>query len=86
MDFYQLKISSQAEKTLRKLPPDITKRLSKAIDKLSKDPFPSGSLKLVGSEADYRIRVGDYRIIYQIRESALIVFVIRIGHRKDIYR
>ena len=57
-----------------------------AIDALASDPFPHGHRKLVGSEAKYRIRVGDYRVVYNVENQELVIFIIRIGHRKDIYR
>jgi mRNA interferase RelE/StbE len=53
---------------------------------LSADPRPPGCKKLVGVDKEYRIRIGDYRVVYQIRTNVLMVFVIRIGHRGNIYR
>lgn len=57
-----------------------------AIDDLANDPRPTGCVKLAGEEALYRVRVGDYRILYQIHDRALLVVVIEIGHRREIYR
>ena len=57
-----------------------------AIEDLADDPMPVGCKKLVGSEHTYRIRVGDYRIVYDIQNANLTVFVIRIRHRRDVYR
>ena len=82
---YILRINEEAAKTLTKLDPGIQTRISAAIDALATDPRPSGAKKLKGSEF-YRIRVGDYRIVYEIRDRQLVVLVIRIGHRKEIYR
>jgi len=53
---------------------------------LAENPRPNGSVKLAGPEPLYRIRVGDYRIIYDIRESELLILVVAIGHRREIYR
>ena len=56
------------------------------MDGLAKEPRPKGVKKLSGADDLYRIRVGDYRVVYQIRDDRLIVLVVRIGHRKDVYR
>ena len=55
------------------------------MDALSKQPVPPGAKKLAGHEALYRVRVGDYRIVYTVRHRVLIVFIVAIGHRKEIY-
>ena len=57
-----------------------------AIDGLARQPRPAGCTKLIGADDAYRIRVGDYRIVYQIMDRVLIVWIIRIAHRKDVYR
>ena len=57
-----------------------------AMESLADDPMPVGGKKLVGSDHTYRIRVGDYRIVYDIQNARLIVFVIRVRHRRDVYR
>jgi mRNA interferase RelE/StbE len=57
-----------------------------AIADLAETPRPDGVRKIVGSEDAYRIRVGDYRIVYKIVDRVLTVFVVRVGHRKDVYR
>lgn len=57
-----------------------------AVDNLSPNPFPQGIRKLVGSKDVYRIRVGDYRVLYNIFENKLIIEIVRVGHRKNIYR
>ena len=61
-------------------------RVAQKIDALAKDPFPSGSVKLEAQGDLRRIRVGDYRVIYQVRQKTLVVFVIRIKKRGDVYR
>lgn len=61
-------------------------RIASAIDTLADDPTPYGCKKLVGSEHTYRIRVGDYRIVYEIQSAKLVVSVIRVRHRRDVYR
>ncbi|MFZ4774838.1 MAG: type II toxin-antitoxin system RelE family toxin [Terrimicrobiaceae bacterium] len=61
------------------------KRIHQAIDKLQEEPRPAGCKKLAGSENRYRIRVGDYRIIYEIEDGAVRVLVLAIGNRRDVY-
>ena len=81
---YQLVIDRYAQKQLSKIPPPNFNRIVKAINHLAINPRPSGFKKLTG-RAGYRIRVGDYRVIYNIEDKILTVFVIDIGHRKGIY-
>jgi mRNA interferase RelE/StbE len=60
--------------------------LSAAIDTLADNPRPQGVQKLAGGGNEYRIREGDYRVVYEIRDKTLVIVVIKLGHRKDIYR
>ncbi len=83
---YRIEVKPQAEKALAGIPNPHRRRISKAIDGLARQPRPAGCTKLTGAENAYRIRIGDYRIVYQIMDRALIVHVIRIAHRKDVYR
>ncbi|MGC4933038.1 type II toxin-antitoxin system RelE family toxin [Gordonia sp. DT30] len=57
-----------------------------AIDSLASDPRPSGCIQLKGGGGEFRIRVGDYRIIYDIQDDELVVLVLRLGHRREVYR
>ncbi|MBL4657202.1 MAG: type II toxin-antitoxin system RelE/ParE family toxin [Flavobacteriales bacterium] len=83
---YLIKFKKRAAKELRKLPAAVLKRVSKSIDSLSKNPRPKGSKKLKGSDENiWRIRMGDYRILYVIEETIKIVNIRKVGHRKDIY-
>ena len=82
---YAVTLRSSAIKELRKLPLEIRRRVSTAIDSLAKEPRPRGGKKMAGGEA-WRIRVGEYRIVYSITDERLIVEVIRIGHRREVYR
>ncbi len=87
MKKYQVIISKVAGKELRQLPKDIIGRMYGKMQSLSDDPRPSGCKKLEGySEALWRIRVGDYRIIYTVEDSICIVDIRSIGDRKNIYR
>jgi mRNA interferase RelE/StbE len=80
-------LSRQAEKFLSNLrDAALYGRLRNAIDILTENARPPGCVKLAGEPDLYRIRVGDYRIVYQLRNQALTVLVVSIGHRKDMYR
>ena len=75
-----------ALRDLRKLEPAIRGRVGVAIDQLAQNPRPVGVEKLQGQENRYRVRVGEYRVLYEIEDRVLLVLVIRIGHRRDVYR
>jgi mRNA interferase RelE/StbE len=64
----------------------LKRRIAKALHVLEENPRPSGCVKLQGEDELYRVRVGDYRIVYQIRDASLVVLVVQIGHRREIYR
>lgn len=84
---YAIRFKKSAEKELEKLPGHAIKRVGKAIESLAENPRPIGAKKLEGQkEALWRIRIGDYRIIYFIEDVIKIVEIRRIGHRKDIYQ
>ena len=83
---YRIEVKCQAIKALAAIPHPHRRRIANAIDGLAQQPRPAGCTKLIGADNAYRIRVGDYRIVYQILDRVLIVFIIRIAHRKDVYR
>ncbi|MBM3178852.1 MAG: type II toxin-antitoxin system RelE/ParE family toxin [Chloroflexi bacterium] len=83
---YRVEWKGSAYKELQKLPRQMITRIIAAVADLSNDPYPSGVKKMVGSERSYRIRVGDYRVIYEIIENKLIIEIIRVRHRRDVYR
>ena len=83
---YQLELTPSARRQFRRLAADIQKRLSPAIDRLAADPRPPDAVKLRGSDNRYRLRVGDYRILYELHDDRLVVLVVRIGHRREVYR
>jgi len=86
MDTYKIEWKRSAIKELEKLPRPMISRIVSAVDNLSSTPYPQGVRKLAGTEDSYRIRIGNYRVIYKIIENKLIVEIIRVGHRKDVYR
>ena len=83
---YKIIVQPSAARDLRKLSREIQIRIGRRLDKLANEPHPADAKTLKGNEGFLRVRVGDYRIVYTIREKILVVLVVRIGHRKDIYR
>lgn len=85
---YKIEFNKHCLKDLEKIPRPFRKNIQKRINALSQEPRPDGCKKLQGSDKVplYRIRCGDYRIVYAIQDEMLIIFVIQIGHRREIYR
>ncbi len=83
---YEITYARSALKSLRKLDRTAAQRILKVIDALAYDPRPQGSLQLSGGDGELRIRVGDYRVVYDVRDEELIVLVLRLGHRREVYR
>jgi mRNA interferase RelE/StbE len=84
---YRIEILAAATKQLRAIPHADAKRIAQRIDALAHTPRPDGVTKLSGNLAAYwRLRVGQYRIIYEIRDDTLIVTVVTVGNRRDVYR
>jgi len=86
MKSYDIEITQSAEKQLGKLPREDQLRIVRAVLALAEDPRPRGCRKLTGYDDVFRIRVGSYRVIYSIAERSLVVLVLKIGHRGDVYR
>jgi mRNA interferase RelE/StbE len=83
---YEIEISRTAEKQLKKLNSNLQRKISAVILSLSIEPRPYGCKKLSGFEALYRVRCGDYRIIYEVMDKKVTVTILKLGHRKDIYK
>jgi mRNA interferase RelE/StbE len=83
---YKIEFSNAALKQLKKLPVKVRTRIQTKIDELADNPRPNGVIKLEDSDKGYRIRVGNYRVLYAIFDDVLVVSVVRVGHRKDVYR
>lgn len=83
---YSVQIEKPAWDELMAVPEKMRERLSVALESLEAEPRPSGVVKLAGASDLYRIRVGDYRIIYSIEDQVKIVLVEKVGHRRDVYR
>lgn len=82
---YKIQVKKSAEKELREIPKDELLKILDKIKSLSDDPHPIGSIKLTNQEK-FRLRVGNYRILYKVEENILTLFVIKVGHRKNVYR
>jgi mRNA interferase RelE/StbE len=83
---YIVIISRSVQKHLNDLPPELRERIAEKIQRLAEDPRPDGVVKLKGMDDEYRIRVGDYRVRYEIDDAKGLIQVLQCKHRKDIYR
>jgi mRNA interferase RelE/StbE len=86
MENYELVWKKSAEKDLKKIDSQYIPQIIRKAENLSSDPFPENSRKIQGAETSYRIRIGDYRIIYQVDSGRRIVIIFHVRHRKDAYR
>ena len=84
MSGYRIELRPAAARSLRKLDPQVRRRVQGAIALLAQDPRPPGARALQGRPG-LRVRVGDYRIIYTVKDDVLLVVVVRLGHRRDVY-
>lgn len=83
---YRIEWKRSATKELQSLPAATIRRILAAVAPLADDPLPHGAIKLSGSEQTYCLRIGDYRVVYAIYQAVLIVEIIRVAHRRDVYR
>jgi mRNA interferase RelE/StbE len=83
---YKIEFKKKVEKELRKIDRQYVQTLLGKIKMLEKEPFPSNSRKLTGSAMSYRLRVGDYRVIYQVDDNSKIITIFQVRNRKDAYR
>lgn len=81
---YRVEVSPTARQGFRRVPFAMHGRMQAAIDALADDPRPDGVVKTVGFAGRYRIRVGDYRVVYDILDDVLLVLVVRVGHRRNV--
>ncbi len=86
MGSYEIQWKRSAEGELRKIDPQRIPRIIQAVDSLTDNPFPRGSRKLHQTENEYRIRVGDYRVIYQVDVKTKVVIIYHLRHRREAYR
>lgn len=85
-DCYRVEFTAAARRQLRKLPNATAQKIVRAAEALEPDPRPPEVKKLAGKDDLYRIRVGDHRVIYRIEDDRLVVLIVRVGHRRDVYR
>ncbi len=83
---YRIVFKPRVRKELLRLPVTISTRIEQHIDALTDQPRPPGVVKLQGEDNAWRIRVGNYRIVYEIHDRQIVIVVLRIAHRKDVYR
>lgn len=83
---YRITLAPAAARQLRKLEPPVRRRIQAALELLAVDPRPPAATQLVGGAGEWRVRTGDYRIVYDIEDEQLLVLVLRVGHRREIYR
>jgi mRNA interferase RelE/StbE len=86
MASFEIQWRSSTKKDLRRIPRDDVSRILNAVVRLAEEPLPHGSEKLAGSDHTYRIRVGDYRVVYELLHAVNAVEIQRLRHRKDVYR
>jgi mRNA interferase RelE/StbE len=83
---YQIELTRTARRALDSLPTKVQKQIDRQIRALAKNPYAPGSKKLRGAEGFHRIRVGDYRILYIVEADCLVIVIVTIGHRREVYR
>jgi mRNA interferase RelE/StbE len=83
---YTVEFTASAAREFRALDRQLQRRVSTKVAELAGDPFPPGVRKFQGEEDHWRIRVGDYRVIYRVEKRRVVIVIVRIGHRREVYR
>ncbi len=83
---YRVELSAAARRELRGLDSNARDRILRALLRFETDPRPAGAKKLTGRDELWRVRAGDYRIVYEVRDKLLVVLVVRVAHRREAYR
>lgn len=83
---YRVTYVDSAAKALRKLDRQTARRILEALNALAEGPRPPGCIKLQGGEGELRIRIGDHRVVYDVVDDELVVLILRVGHRRGVYR
>jgi mRNA interferase RelE/StbE len=83
---YRIQVAPAAVRQLRKLDAAARRRVQAAVELLAEHPRPNAATKLVGGEREWRVRTGDFRVVYEIHDDVLLVLVVAVGHRRDIYQ
>jgi len=82
---YSVSLAPAAARQLRKFDPEVRRRLQAAMELLAENPRPPAATRLVGGAGEWRVRTGDYRVIYEIHDGELLVLVLRMAHRREVY-
>lgn len=82
---YRIEVAPSAVRQLRQLDRVAQRRVQAAIELVASEPRPNGAKKLIGGDGEWRVRTGDYRIVYELHDHVLLVLVVAVGHRRDIY-
>ena len=82
---YRVTLAPSAARQLCKFDPDVRRRIQAAVELLAVEPRPPAATRLVGGSGEWRVRTGNYRIVYEINDNDLLVLVLRMGHRREIY-
>ena len=82
---YRIEVAPSAVRQLRQLDRAAQRRVQAAIELVASEPRPNGAKKLIGGAGEWRVRTGDYRIVYELHDHVLLVLVVAVGHRSDIY-
>ena len=83
---YSVVVAPAALRQMRKLEASARRRVQAVIDLLADDPRPPAARQLVGGAGEWRVRTGDYRVVYEIHDGELLILVVMVGHRRDVYR
>jgi mRNA interferase RelE/StbE len=83
---YEVSLAPAAARQMRKFDPQVRRRVQAVIELLATDPRPPSATRLVGGAGEWRVRTGDYRIVYEIEDERLLVLVLSVGHRREIYQ
>ncbi len=86
MEFFQIEWRKSTKKDLRHIASEEVQKIVDAVAALAAEPLPHGCTKMHGSDCAYRIRIGDYRVIYEIYEQRVIIEIVRVSHRREVYR
>jgi len=83
---YRITLAPSAARQLRKQDPQVRRRIQAALELLADDPRPPAATRLVGGAGEWRVRTGDYRVIYEVHDDELLVLVLQLGHRRNVYQ
>ena len=83
---YKIQNKKSVEKDLRRIPIVLQKKIRSEIDKLKSNPFKRGAIKIHGYENYFRLRIGEYRVIYNVHKQIEVLIVVKVGHRKNVYK